>query len=84
MSRSHIQLPRGQGHAGSRLPWAVSVAHFGRYFSNVTAILSLRDVVKSKTNARFGISAYELTMYDSTCVKVIRGHLRSPEVTDLG
>ena len=29
----------------SRLPWAVSVAHFDRYFSYFTAILSLRDVV---------------------------------------
>ena len=25
-------VPRGQGHTRSRLPWAVSVAHFDRYF----------------------------------------------------
>ena len=41
ISRSHIQLP-----PGSRLsvPRAVSVAHFSRYSSNFTAILSLRDI----------------------------------------
>ena len=53
------------------------------FFSNVTAILSLRDVVWSKTKARFGISAYELTVHDPSCVKVIRGHPRSSEATDL-
>ena len=36
----------GQGHARSRLPWAVSVAHFDRYFFLIcTAMMSLRDVV---------------------------------------
>ena len=25
-------VPRGQGHTRSRLPWAVSVAHFDSYF----------------------------------------------------
>ena len=77
--RCHIQLPRGQDHARSRVPWAVSVAHFDRYFSNFTAMLSLRDIVKSKPNAGFGISTYELTICNPPCVKVsevIRGHLR--------
>ena len=41
---------------------------FRPLFFNFTAILSLRDDVKSKTNARFGISAYELTTYDPPCV----------------
>ena len=34
--------------------------------------------------SRFGIGAYELTIYDPPCVKIIRGHLRSSEVTYLG
>ena len=45
ISRSHIQLPRGQGHARSRVPWSVSVAHFSRYNSKFTAALSLRVIV---------------------------------------
>ena len=45
ISRSHIQLPWGQGHARSRVPWAVSVAHFSRYNSNFTAIQSLGVIV---------------------------------------
>ena len=40
--RSHIKLPLGQGHARSRVPWAVFAAHFSRYnsisFINVTTL----------------------------------------------
>ena len=77
-------MPRSQGDARSRGPWAVSVAHFNSYISNFTDVLSFNDIAKSKTNARFGLSAYELTIYDPPCVKVIKGHLRSYQVTDLG
>ena len=74
---------------GSRSPkvslaMAVSVAHFSRYNPNFTAILSLEVILWDKTNARFETSAYELTTYDPPCVKVIIGHPRSYEVTDLG
>ena len=35
-------------------------------------------------DVRFELSAYEYTIVDPPCVKVIRGHPRSSEVTDLG
>ena len=59
----------------------LSVAHFRRYNSKFTAALSLRVIVYSKTNARFGISAYEWTVCDPSGVDVrreaIEGHMRS-------
>ena len=84
ISRGHIQFAWGQGHARSRVQWAISVAHFNRYISNCTAVLSLGIIVQSKTNSRFEIITYELTIYDPTCGNVIKGHPRSCEVTDLG
>ena len=45
ISRIHIQLPCGQGQARFRVPWAVSVAHFSRYSSNFTGVLSLGVIV---------------------------------------
>ena len=41
-------------------------------------------IASSKMDVRFELSAYEYTTYDPPCVKVIRGHPRSSEVTDLG
>ena len=84
ISRSHIQLPWGQGHARSRLPWVVSEAHFSRYNPNCTVVLRLGVIAESKTNVRFGISTYELTVYHPPCVKVIKVYPRSYEVADLG
>ena len=34
-------------------------------------------------NVRFGISDYDLTIYDPPCVKIIQGHPMSYAVTDL-
>ena len=48
------------------------------------AILSPWINVQSIINVSFGISAYELTIYDQPCAKVILGHPRSYEATDLG
>ena len=44
ISRSHTQLPRGQGHARSQVSWFVSAAHFSRYNYKFTAILSLGGI----------------------------------------
>ena len=63
---------------------AVSVVHFSRYNSKFTVTLSLGVIIYSKTNVGFGISDDELTIYDPPCVKVMKDHPRSNEVTDLG
>ena len=42
---THIQLLWGQGHGRSQVPWAVSVAHFSSYNSNLTAVLNVGVIV---------------------------------------
>ena len=83
ISRTHIHLLWGQGHARSRVPWWASIVHFGRNNYNFTASLSLGVIVQNKNNVIFGISTNKSTIKDPPCVKVIKGHPRSYGVTDL-
>ena len=74
-------MPRGLGHARSRLIAAVSVA-FSRLIWSLSfihlALLSFRITVLGKPEAGFEKSASLIyTMYDPPCVNVVRAHLRS-------
>ena len=88
ISRSHIQLPRGQGHARSRLPWGVSLAHFSHYSFNFIAILSLgargHSLEQNECQIRHHCQEYTVCRWSTMFFQLIQGHPRSYEVTDIG
>ena len=45
ISRRHIQLPLGQGHTRSQVPWSVFLAHFSHHNSMFIPALSLQVIV---------------------------------------
>ena len=87
MSRHHIQLTQGQGHARSRFIGAssrsISSLQIAVFFFFCEFECQYM-IAKSKPDVIFGLRAYEYAIFDPPCVKVIRGHPRSSEATDLG
>ena len=86
ISRSHMQLPRGQGQARARVPWAVSVVHFTRYNSNFIAILNPWSLLRANVMSYLESTPTHrqfMICHVSRSSEVIRGHLRSYKVTDL-
>ena len=86
ISRSHIQLPWCQGHPRSQVWCAVSVAHFSRYNSNFTAVLSLESLFRAKTMPdleSMPTNWLYISRHVSMSWKVTQCHLRSMVSDDL-
>ena len=84
--RSHIQLPRGQGHARTRVSWAVSVAHLTVIFRTLQLFWASRTLFRAERMPDLEsalMNWLNMTHHVSGSSKAIWSHLRSLISDDL-